>query len=69
MSSAAWEDYIGAFLLLFGGFLLPGTITIFIYFRRAWRHKGLVPGTFLFSLFAISSAAWSVFVFIALSRL
>lgn len=54
---------------MFGGFLLPGTITIFIYFRRAWRHKGLVPGTLLFTLFAISSAAWSVFVFLALRGL
>jgi hypothetical protein len=69
MGSAAWEDFIGGLLFLFGGFLLPGTITIFIYFRRACRHKGLVPGTLLFTLFAISSAAWSVFVFIALSGL
>ena len=68
-SSAGWEDLIGYLLFLFGGFLLPGTITLFIYFRRAWRHKGLVPGTLLFTLFAIASAGWSVFVFIALSGL
>ncbi|MCA3514909.1 MAG: hypothetical protein IOC96_17125 [Rhodobacter sp.] len=58
-----------ALFFLFGGFLLPGTITIFIYVRRVMRHKGLVPGTLVFTLFAIASAGWSVFVFLALRGL